>query len=119
LICTGTGIAPFHSFIKTYPNLNYKIVHGVKTPYERYNQKDYKNYISCLSQLSQEYCECVQCDCIYGRVTDYFKYKDVNNNALFYLCGLGKMIYEMDNMLVCKGVPSNYIHWEVYHAERI
>jgi ferredoxin-NADP reductase len=118
-ICTGTGIAPFRSFIKTYPNLNYTLVHGVKTPYERYDQKEYKSYISCLSQLSQEYCECLKCDCIYGRVTDYFKFKDVETDALFYLCGLGQMIYDMDYMLICKGVPSNYVLWEVYHAERI
>lgn len=118
-ICTGTGIAPYHSFIRTYPDLDYEVIHGTKTPYERYDQTDYKNYISCLSQLSQDQCDCVKCDCIYGRVTDYIKFENVNNEGLFYLCGLGKMIYEMDHLLICKGVPSNYILWEIYHAERI
>ena len=118
-ICTGTGIAPFHSFIRTYPNLDYVIVHGTKTPGERYDQTHYKNYISCLSQHTQDLCDCEICKCTYGRVTDYFKFENVDNNALFYLCGLGKMIYEMDHLLICKGVPSNFILWEIYHAERI
>ena len=30
-IATGTGIAPFHSFIKTYTKIKYKILHGVKS----------------------------------------------------------------------------------------
>jgi NAD(P)H-flavin reductase len=52
LIGSGTGIAPFHSFVKTYPSLNYKVIHGVRVLEECYDQQDYISgrYIPCLSR---------------------------------------------------------------------
>ena len=29
-IASGTGIAPFHSFAKSFPKANYKIIHGIR-----------------------------------------------------------------------------------------
>jgi hypothetical protein len=29
-IASGTGIAPFHSFVKSYPGINYTLIHGVR-----------------------------------------------------------------------------------------
>jgi ferredoxin--NADP+ reductase/benzoate/toluate 1,2-dioxygenase reductase subunit len=115
-VCTGTGIAPFHSFIKTYqsPLLNYFLIHGTKTKRERYDSEDYGMYIHYTSQDHED-----EDICSHGHVTDYFIKKDVDQDALYYLCGLGKMIYDMDILLGEKGVPVENIFWEVYHAERI
>jgi ferredoxin/flavodoxin---NADP+ reductase len=29
-VATGTGISPFHSFVRTFPELDYQLVHGVR-----------------------------------------------------------------------------------------
>ena len=51
-IGTGTGIAPFHSFISSYPGLDYQIVNGIRTLSERYDYTDYdpSRLISCVSR---------------------------------------------------------------------
>jgi len=40
-IASGTGIAPFHSFVKTFPDADYTIVHGIKTIDEAYEKETY------------------------------------------------------------------------------
>lgn len=51
-IASGTGIAPFHSFINTYPNLDYVLVHGVRSSSETYESHTYApdRYMPCISQ---------------------------------------------------------------------
>ncbi|MBN1820010.1 MAG: oxidoreductase, partial [Prolixibacteraceae bacterium] len=39
-IATGTGISPFISFLKSYPEINYHLVHGIRSYDENYG-KDY------------------------------------------------------------------------------
>ena len=48
-IASGTGIAPFHSMVKSFPNLNYKLIHGVRYTNEAYEIEDYdrKRFIVC------------------------------------------------------------------------
>jgi len=114
LICTGTGIAPFHSFVKTYHNLNYLIVHGISTKQDKYEENTYEmfRYVPCISKDPMV--------TFNKRVTDFMQgYKKANINALYYLCGKGQMIYDVDKLLTENGVPSKNILWEVYHAERI
>ena len=35
-ISTGTGISPFHSFVRSYPGINYTLIHGVHFSNEAY-----------------------------------------------------------------------------------
>ena len=39
---TGTGIAPFNSFIKSFKKLDYILLHGVRCEDEQYNSTEYK-----------------------------------------------------------------------------
>ena len=39
-ICTGTGIAPFHSFVRSHSNLDYHIINGIRSLSERYDYDD-------------------------------------------------------------------------------
>ena len=50
-IASGTGVAPFHSFINSYPSLNYTLIHGVKYGEEAYDSDKYNanRYILCNS----------------------------------------------------------------------
>ena len=41
-IATGTGISPFHSFVKTFPELEYSLIHGVRFGNEAYEHEDFQ-----------------------------------------------------------------------------
>ncbi len=107
-IASGTGIAPFHSFIESYPGLNYKLLHGVRTADEAYEKEVYdpENFILCTSRDTKgDY---------HGRVTDYLKNRPVEKDIQVYLCGNCEMIHDAYDILLDKGVPAANIHSEVY-----
>jgi len=107
-VATGTGIAPFHSFVRSYPNLNYTILHGVKNSSEAYDAHHYdKNrYILCTSKDSKGNFK--------GRVTEYIRKNSINKDGFFFLCGNGGMVYEVYDLLQEKGVSLDQIFLEVY-----
>lgn len=107
-IATGTGIAPFHSFIRSYPGINYTLIHGARHNYEAYDRNDYdpQRYILCTSKESNGGQK--------GRVTGFLKSLPVVHEMLFYLCGNNNMIYEVYHILRDKGIPDENIFPEVY-----
>jgi len=108
LIATGTGIAPFHSFVRSYKNMDYTIIHGVKYSNEAYEKSEYDfhRYVLCTSREKKEGFQ--------GRVTDYLRKIPVTPDMRFYICGNSKMIYEVYSILRNKGVQTNDIFSEVY-----
>jgi len=40
-LATGTGIAPYHSFIRSYPDVDYQLIHGIRTMEKAYDMDDY------------------------------------------------------------------------------
>ena len=107
-IGTGTGIAPFHSFVQSYPGLNYKVVHGIRFARECYDRQDYAadRYVSCVSREDG--------GDFRGRVTDYLKKNPVPKDALCYLCGNRAMISEVYELLRSQGVPSDGLFSEAF-----
>lgn len=107
-IASGTGISPFHSFAKSHPELDYKIIHGVKYVNEAYERNDYGKgrYVACTSQDES--------GDFHGRVTEYLKKNPVDQETLCYLCGNSNMIYDAFDVLRNHGVPSSNVHMEVY-----
>ena len=107
-IATGTGISPFHSFVKSYPGLNYKLIHGVRYANEAYEHRNYAadNYVLCTTKDNN--------GDFSGRVTDYLKENEVDNDTLVYLCGNSEMVYDVYDILMSKGMPSENIRTEVY-----
>ena len=106
-IATGTGIAPFHCFVGSYPRLNYQLFHGIRYPEERYEYTTYGNrYIACVSKG--------QGGDFQGRVTDYLTDRPLDVNALFFLCGNANMIYDAFAILKKRGVNRERIFTEVY-----
>lgn len=84
-IASGTGIAPFHSFIRTFPNIKYTILHGIRNEDERYDSESYlpESYKPCISkpiELSKS-----------ERVTDKLGKIDLSDKTIF-LCGNKMMI---------------------------
>jgi ferredoxin/flavodoxin---NADP+ reductase len=107
-IATGTGIAPFHSFVKSYPTLDYRLLHGVRYGAEAYEKSDYQaeRHVLCTSGDKS--------GSFSGRVTDYLKRNPVEVNTHCYLCGNFNMIKEAFDILEQQGVPAGQVHAEVY-----
>jgi len=108
-IATGTGIAPFHSFVRTYPDLDYRIINGVRTAEERYEYNDYdrKRLTTCVTRD----------DCwsgFKGRVTDYLQQHYIDPTQIYFLCGNQGMIQKGYDLLRIKGVSGDQIFTEAF-----
>jgi ferredoxin/flavodoxin---NADP+ reductase len=107
-IATGTGIAPFHSFVRTNSGLDYRLFHGVRHGDEAYEREHYEasRYTLCTSgDRTGNYA---------GRVTGWLKDQPVPAQTLCYLCGNYAMIAETSGILEDKGVPLENIRSEIY-----
>ena len=107
-IASGTGIAPFHSIVKSRPGLDYLLIHGVRYLNEAYEHGAYEKnrYVLCTSRDNQGDFE--------GRLTQYLKNVDFDINTSFYLCGNSDMIFDSMEILREKGFGRENINVEVY-----
>jgi ferredoxin--NADP+ reductase/benzoate/toluate 1,2-dioxygenase reductase subunit len=109
-IASGTGIAPFHSFVRTYPGMDYKVLHGVRSLEEAYDRRDFdrERHILCTPKDRRGDFQ--------GRVTDYLRKNPVQDkNTICYLCGNCEMIHEAYDILLEQGIPSENLNAEVYY----
>jgi NAD(P)H-flavin reductase len=108
-VATGTGIAPFHCFVRSYPWLDYQLLHGVARAGELYGAEafDPRRATSCLSRERGVGFP--------GRVTDFLRRHPADPNRLCYLCGGCDMIYEVFAILRRQGIPAERIFTEVYY----
>ncbi len=108
-IATGTGISPFHSLTRTWPDIDYTLVHGVRHSLDFYEHGEYRadRLIRCVSREtgSGDYD---------GRVTGWLRDNPVPEDAMVYLCGNCDMIYDAYDILGEQGIPADRIHAEVY-----
>lgn len=107
-VATGTGISPFHSFVRTYPGLEYKLIHGVRFDEEAYEHDDFdkEKVTLCTSGENNGHFN--------GRVTDYLFSQKIDADTNCFLCGNSEMIHEMFDIVTAKGVPVSNIYSEVY-----
>ncbi|HOK50428.1 MAG TPA: FAD-dependent oxidoreductase [Bacteroidales bacterium] len=106
-IATGTGIAPIHSIVRSYPKLDYTLLHGVSFAHEAYGAEDFdaQRHILCTSKDNGKF---------RGRVTHYLETMDVPLDTLCYLSGNSQMIFEAYGILRKKHIPVKQIFTEVY-----
>lgn len=107
-IATGTGISPFHSFVRSYPGMDYTLLHGVRFAGEAYGRTEYDESRYNLYTSKEHYSNRI------GRVTKYLPDLGVSQDMLFYLCGNGRMISEAYDILRGKGIPAKNIFSERY-----
>jgi ferredoxin--NADP+ reductase len=107
-IASGTGIAPFHSYVRSYEGLDYLLIHGVRYGDEAYDQETYEpeRYILCTSRDNRGN--------YHGHVTDYLHSHRVADGADYYLCGNSHMIHAVYDILKGFHVETDRIHAEVY-----
>ena len=108
-IATGTGIAPFHSFVRAYPNLDYRIINGIRTVKEQYDYDDYDltRLTTCITR--EETSESFK-----GRVTDYIQQNHIDPTHVYFLCGNQGMIQKSYDLLRIKGVSGDHIFTEAF-----
>ena len=108
-IATGVGISPFLSFIRSYSQINYTLLHGVRNVFEayRYRQMPDERRIICTSGDDRgDFC---------GRVTEYMKaHNIINTESIYYLCGNSDMIDEVTEYLESGGIDPFDIRQEVF-----
>lgn len=108
LIATGTGISPFHSYVRSHPELKFNILHGVHFADEAYGRESFdpRRYLLCTSRHDKgDY---------FGRVTYYLKEHPVDQDTICYLCGNSEMIDEVTVILENYGIPPENIRTEVF-----
>ena len=107
-IASGTGIAPFHSFVKTYPDANYTLIHGIRNCEEAYERTHYRQgrYIACTSRDEK--------GDFHGRLTEYIKTADIPSDAKIFLCGNSQMITDSMQILEDRGFSASQMFTEVY-----
>jgi len=107
-LSSGTGIAPFHSYVKSFPEADYRLIHGVRNRDEAYESEDYqgKRFITCTSRDKEgDY---------YGRLTDYLLEVELDTESQVFLCGNSNMIFDAMDILRARGFSQNQIYTEVY-----
>ena len=106
-IASGTGVAPFHSFIKSFPWLDYQLYHGIRHEDERYESGDYEpsRYITAISKPVNGTGE---------RITSVLSREQMNPESHYYLCGNRQMITDTVQILRERGVPGGRILMETF-----
>ncbi len=107
-IASGTGIAPFHSMVKSYRDLNYELIHGIRYVDEAYEVEEYDRTKVTLCTSRDESGD------FNGRLTEYLKQTDFEKNTCFYLCGNSDMIFDAMEILKTKGFDRESVIVEVY-----
>jgi ferredoxin/flavodoxin---NADP+ reductase len=105
LIATGSGISPFHSMLRSRPQISHTILHGTSTTADLINPIDESQYLSCVSRQKGGFFN--------GRVTACLG-KNFIKADYYYLCGNSDMIYSVFSILEANGTPRDRVKTEVY-----
>ena len=112
-IATGTGIAPFHSMLRSGMGRNKVLVHGVRHLNQFYFSDEFAaalggNYHRCCSAESAP-------EVFAGRVTDFLAgQEELPKDRKYYVCGQATMAVETRDLLIAKGIPFGNIVTEIY-----
>lgn len=107
-IATGTGISPFHSYIRTYEKMNYEVYHGIADSTEMVDTNDYPEeaLTYCISQEKTNHFR--------GRVTQYLEQYPLRPGTICHLCGNSAMINDVSDILEDKGIAPENIRTEAF-----
>jgi ferredoxin--NADP+ reductase/benzoate/toluate 1,2-dioxygenase reductase subunit len=109
-LATGTGIAPFRAFIRSRPDLDYTLVHGVRDAKDDFGAEfaPKARRVLCVSGSD------VPEGDFAGRVTRWLDQVEGAAYDRAYLCGNARMIFEVFPKLVEYGMDEGFIHTETY-----
>lgn len=109
-VATGTGVAPCLSYLRTRPDLNVTLLHGVRHAADLYYRDFFGQwrYFPCVSRETVP-------GTYHGRVTDFWNSRLWPEGTHYHLCGANDMIFDMQILLREKGVPEKRIFTEAYY----
>ncbi len=109
-LATGTGIAPFLSYIKTFARPPAACLYGIRHKDDAFG---YAELLRCCPNtqlaVSRE-----QSEHHFGRITDLVDALPAAAQTHYYCCGLESMIHDATALLQERGVPLSHIHREVF-----
>jgi len=91
-VATGTGIAPARSFLRSHPDVEMTVLHGVRERGDLFYREEFE-----AAPAVRTYAPCVSSET--GRVTDWLRSNPLPDGAHVYLCGANEMIYEASEIL--------------------
>ena len=110
-IATGTGIAPFLSYLRAYPESPPTLcLYGIKNVSDALEFDFLSSQCEVKLAVSRENGHKFH----HGRVTHFLPNLDLNGDTHFYLCGLDAMIDDVSEWLENNGVDFTRIHREVF-----
>jgi len=114
-IASGTGLAPFLSLIKSNPELNYYLFHGVRNYCDLFLEYSLKNYKGFVSR-EYDNRKINKIEIFKGRITENLdKIKNYfSKNSLYFLCGNNEMVNEMYNNLTKMCIKDEQIFSEIF-----
>jgi len=101
---SGTGISPFHSIVRSYSDLDYTILHGIRYYAEKYGISDYSSSRYIASTTGDHKGN------FSGKVTDSIRQHDFDKNTHCYLYGNINMIHEAIKLLETNNIAHNHLH---------
>lgn len=118
LFCaTGTGVSPFHCMARSRPDLDFRLLHGVRSAAELYEHAAFPaaRTVACVSGAGASGGALPGGRARHpGRLTDWLRENPADPASWCYLCGNSDMIYEAYGILAGQGVPRSQIFAEVY-----
>lgn len=111
-ISSGTGIAPFNSFLQSYKTQTIHLLHGSKTLDKFYFEHElqflHEKYVRCCSRE-------IHPSVYAGRLTTYLKALEIPDTAnTFHLCGSAEMVNIVRELLLHKDISFDKIQSEIY-----
>ena len=106
-VATGTGLAPCLSFLRSYPDLDLTVLHGVRDEEDLYYREEFGEvrYFPCVSRGSGTP----------RRVTDRVQAEAWSPECHFYLCGAYEMIVDVQAILAEQGFDATAVFHEAYY----
>ncbi len=113
-IATGTGIAPFLSYLRSYPEQPPEAcLYGVRHLADAFGLDEFAPLKGFRLAVSREsgHGHC------HGRVSDLYEHIPIDTGIHYYLCGLDTMIEETSQWLEANGIDFTLIHREIFFYE--
>ena len=108
-LATGTGIAPFLSYMRTFNRAPLRCLYGVRREADAIGFEELKAFCQTDLAVSRESTTYHR-----GRITDLFERLPLDPDTHYYCCGLESMVNDVAAWLQQNGIGLMHIHREVF-----
>lgn len=109
-VATGTGISPCRAYLRSFPDLEATVVHGVREEDDLFYREEFARhrYVPCVTRPAGA-------SVFRGRVTDWLRDASLALEAHYYLCGAFDMVHDVTALLRDRGIDAGCIFTEAYY----